>query len=112
MGTERDRIVDGVAEMIRLTQQGDIVWRPFTGLVGSTVLTNDSPGYETVFNERRLRLYPTAFSGPTLEFIDQNGIALYRFPSIQALSDLLATVSYQTAGVKGFLDDLLRPRAK
>src|SRR5574341_2375934 len=42
-----------------------------------------------------------------LEFVAENGARLWAFPDSAPLEDLLDSVQYQVAGVRGFLDDLL-----
>ena len=43
----------------------------------------------------------------TLEFVDENGVSLWRFPQTSALRDLMSSVRYQSANVKEFLKDIL-----
>jgi len=42
-----------------------------------------------------------------LEFVDDQGLPLWSFPQLDVLEDPLATVHYQVADVKQFIDALL-----
>ena len=43
-----------------------------------------------------------------LEIVDERGLAIWTFPSDPMLRDLLSVVRYEAAGVKEFLDSVLR----
>lgn len=130
MSTEKNKWVDAVAKLIKLTQEGELKWT-----------IDDPPSHfskrpnarvEVVFvakyGEKRLRLYEKRFQEEfvdfdefemravpkvewrktaNLEFIDENGNSLWGFPSVEALNDLISAVQYQVAGVKDFLTELL-----
>jgi len=137
MATEKNRWIDAVGKLLRLTQEGELEWKP-----------KDPPPYlnlqldrkrvdvvyEARHKDRRLRLYqlmykiekPTdsfaALTGATifnqrqypywtnevvLELLDQSGFGAWTFPETELLDDLLAAVRYQAAGVKEFLDEIL-----
>jgi len=130
MSTERNKWIEAVAKLIKLTQDGNLVWQaqepPFS------FSKRPDAGVEVVFvskhGERNLRLYEKRVQEEVedfddfemrpvtklewkkrviLEFIDENGNSLWAFPSLDALNDLASTVQYQVAGVKDFLAELL-----
>ena len=130
MSNERNKWIDAVAKLIKLTQDGQLVWAaqepPFT--------FSKRPNFsvEVVFackyGEKNLRLYEKRIQGEVdefdefeirpvtkvewtkvtvLEFVDERGNSLWAFPKIEALNDLFSTVQYQVAGVRDFLAELL-----
>jgi len=129
MTQKKDKFVEAVTKLIKLTQEGKIEWR-------SANLVRDDIKVESVFTaeykDRLLRIYkyvykvekpspfyisPNIFSykketpywetSVTLEFIDRNGLSLWKFPYTNALYDLLQAVQYQVAGVDEFLDEII-----
>jgi hypothetical protein len=129
---ERVRLSDAVTRMIELTQQGRLEWR---AAISSEMPEDEdrvTAVYITEFNGRKLRLYGDrievsrneslssaiqALAGmpaPTeewrtiavLEFINDEGISLWRFPFSGAISDLLDAVQYRVAGVNEFLAEI------
>jgi hypothetical protein len=110
MATQVERLIDAIVRLIRGTQDGEVTWA-VKKLPPVLPQTDPKIGvqtaYETEFRGRRLRLYEVAFSAPNLEIIDDNGTALWTFPPVSGLDDLLSSVRYQTADVKKFLDDII-----
>ena len=129
MAEKKDKSVEAVAKLIKLAQDGKIEWR-------SAELVRDDITVESVFiaeyKDRLLRIYkyvykvekpspfyisPSIFThkeeypswetSVTLEFIDTNGLSLWKFPYTNALYDLLQAVQYQVAGVDEFLDEII-----
>ena len=129
MAEKKDKFVEAVAKLIKFTQDGKIEWR-------SAELVPDDIKVESVFSaeykDRLLRIYkfvykveePSPFdisrsifthkkeypywaASVTLEFIDRNGLSLWKFPYTNALYDLLQAVQYQVAGVDEFLDEII-----
>ncbi|HWN08253.1 MAG TPA: hypothetical protein VNO50_03120 [Pyrinomonadaceae bacterium] len=133
MATEKktSRWVDAISSMIELTQDGKLLW----SVKGTANTPYDKERttsvFETKYKDRALRLYqirvpsnigggmltiaytiqgvepPKWFTKVILEFIDSEGRALWTFPEVDALSDLLTSVQYQVAGVKDFLDTII-----
>jgi hypothetical protein len=94
-----DRLIDAIVGLIRGTQEGRIIW--------SLEKVSPTMVYETELKDRRLRIYEVHGQSPTLEIIDENGTPLWTFPTISGLDDLLSSVRYQSADVKGFVDDII-----
>lgn len=94
-----DRLIDAIVGLIRSTQEGRIIWA--LEKVSPTIV------YETEHKGRRLRIYELPGHSPNLEIIDENGTPLWAFPTISGLDDLLSSVRYQAADVKGFVDDII-----
>lgn len=130
MSTEKNKWVDAVAKLIKLTQEGELKWTIDEPPVSFAKRPNTR--VEVVFiathGEKSLRLYERRFQeefidfdefemrpvpktewrkAVVLEFIDDNGNSLWAFPSVEALNDLMSAVQYQAAGVKDFLTELL-----
>ena len=142
MSTEskkKGRWVDAISSLIELTQDGKVLWR--VNANAKTPYDNErtSSVFETTYVDKALRLYqiklptnmvggraglldtiykmqgvepPKWISKIILEFIDHEGHALWTFPDIDALSDLLTSVQFQVAGVKDFLDNIISEAQK
>jgi len=130
MSFDRNRWIEAVVKLIELTQDGKLVWQaqepPFS------FSKRPDSRVEVVFvckhADRNLRLYEKLVQEEVedfdenemrpvtriewqkrvvLEFIDDNGNALWAFPSLNVINDLAATVQYHAAGVRDFLAELL-----
>ena len=95
-----DRLIDAIVGLIRGTQERRIIWS--LEKVSPTIV------YETVHKGRRLRIYEGPGHSPNLEIIDENGTPLWTFPRVSGLDDLLSSVRYEAADVKGFVDEIIR----
>lgn len=123
MSDEKTKSLEAVTRMIELTQQGKLEWTTESPVRTRNVENNISPVFYTNYKDRLLRLYKvkievgrsgysgfserTAQEKVVLEFVNENGYALWMFPEVSALQDLLTAVKYQLAGVSDFLDDIL-----
>ena len=102
-----------------LTQQGRLEWA-----VVPVTPARQSGGkidffYESDFKGKHLRVYLERLSVPfddsykhseesvRVEFVDENGRSLWKFPESPAAWDLYETITFQTAGVDEALDELL-----
>ena len=139
MATEKkskNRWVDAITSMIELTQDGMLRWTVVSN--ASTHYGDEeriTPVFQTTYNDKALRLYkvrrPTNYSNAliglysisgtepprwitrvVLEFVDSEGRALWTFPEVEALSDLLTSVQYQVTGVSDFLDTIINEARK
>lgn len=111
MTTANDKLIDAIVSLIRGTQDGRITWavkKPTPTLSLTDPKIAVQAVYETEHRGRKLRLYEVAYSWPTLEIIDDDGTALWAFPPVSGLDDLLSSVRYETVGVEKFLDDIIR----
>ena len=135
MAEKTDKWVETVAKLVRLTQEGAIIWESSPPPKHLTTGAEDyvEATFITVYLDRRLRLYRRLFkydvdpllgfipenfrvNTPTikqkwaaskvLEFIDPDGNSLWTFPEVAPLGDLLEKVRYQVAGVKEFVEHL------
>jgi hypothetical protein len=127
---DREKWVDAVARMIELTQQGKLRWaaKP-KAKTSSDDDDRTTAVFETEYKGKSLRLYkvrvnsgglglfglvalgqsnepPKWRNKVVLEFVNTEGLALWTFPEVNALADLLATVQYQAAGVRDFLTEI------
>jgi hypothetical protein len=130
MSTEKNKWVDAVAKLIKLTQEGQLNW--IIADPPASFSKRPNSRVEVVFvakhGDKSLRLYEKRFQAEfvdfdefemrpvqktewrktvVLEFIDEIGNSLWAFPSVEALNDLVSTVQYQVAGVKDFIAELL-----
>lgn len=130
MAEKKDKFVEAVAKLIKLTQDGKIEWR------SAELVVRDDFKVESVFSaaykDKLLRIYkyvykveePDPFqiairtftpekkypywaTSVTLEFIDIFGISLWKFPYTNAVNDLLQAVQYQVADVDEFLNEII-----
>jgi len=130
MSTEKNRWVEAVTKLIKLTQEGELKWT--VEEPPASFSKRPDAGVEVVFlsthGDKRLRLYEKRFQEESihfdqdewlpvqvvewkkmivLEFVDEIGNSLWAFPAVNALNDLVSAVQYQVAGVRDFLADLL-----
>lgn len=127
---DKIKYVDAVTKLIKLTQENKIKWE--SGNKQKLMKEKPDIQIESVFvaeyNDKRLRLYQCSYEKPKdalleafggiskeewvidtrLEIIDSYENSLWKFPSINALSDLFRSIQYQVAGVKTLIDDLLK----
>jgi len=128
MTEKKDKFVEAVTKLIKLTQEGKMKWRS-VNLVRHDIKVESA--FITKYKDRLMRLYkyvhkveaPTPYvsgvfstykgeypyweTSVTLEFIDSNELSLWKFPYTSALIDLLQAVQYQVAEVDEFLDDIM-----
>lgn len=130
MSTEKNKWIDAVAKLIKLTQEGKLNWAVDEPPASFSKRPNSRVDvvFQTTYGDKRLRLYERRYQEDTidfdefemrpvqkvewrkdviLEFTDDAGNSLWAFPFIEALNDLVAAVQYQVAGVKDFLAELL-----
>ncbi len=140
MESKTDELVEVIAKLIKLTQDGEIPWvsQPIDEALKKAPDDEVGPIFTATYSGKKLRIYrrrykyvpsrlESSLSGVTasilgtgvrppstqrteviLEIIDEQGVAIWSFPSDPMLRDLLSAVQYQAAGVKEFLDSVLR----
>jgi len=123
MSNNKDKWIDVVAKLTKLTQEKKLLW-----------VTTDSPSstpsyvtirisFATKYKGRSLRLYEKEFDHTSnrsiigglmfeetetvLELLDENGIGIWSFPGTRALSDLMSAVRFQISGANDFINDVL-----
>jgi hypothetical protein len=130
MPNEKNKWIDAVAKMIKLTQDGTLLW---TAEPASESMKHDPDDrimvvFRGSYKGTYLRLYRRTYktthpamgilgalgseetnwrSQVILDLVDRTGLILWTYPQVSPLDDLLSAVQYQAAGVKDFLDDLL-----
>ena len=132
MDEDKNKSVDAVTSLIKLTQEGELKW---SSAALDSLVSDETQQIESVFTAyykyKKLRLYKKRFkvedpnplltsinpygrkypywaSQIYLELVDENGQNLWTFPEVTALRDLLTAVKYQVSGIKDLLDDLLK----
>lgn len=129
MKEEKNKWINAIANLIKLTQNGTVKWRSQDP--SDLLNIKDDQIVEVVFTAKyknyNLRLYnrkykvahdPAAYFDPlkrykegtwvpevVLNFTDMHGHPVYTYPQSSILTDLLNTVQYQVAGIQGFLDE-------
>jgi len=133
MSEKQNKWVEAITKLIKLTQEGNLIWSPKTGMdanredyrVDTFFVSKyknkilrlykcnyriDEPGplsqITSIFSDTK-RKYPYWTSSITLEFIDDVGNTIWTFPYSNVLKDLLEAVRYQVAGVDDFIKDIL-----
>ena len=137
MSARRKQMIEVVARIIRLTQKGELVWKE-RNPQDLPILNRDSHEYvlvvfETVYHDTKLRLYERHYKtyAPAprtllprtpekketrwereviLEIVGLDEMAVWSFPDVNPLKDLLSTVQYQVGGVKNLVDHILEDR--
>ena len=132
MPEDTNKWIEAVAKMIRLTQSGELRWKPESAPEEAKKQPDDriEAVFSTDYLQKKLRLYRRTFKayrpgvdfgqisrgvtvGPVwetevlLEFLGPRNLVLWVFPKVDPLKDLLASAQYQAAGVKDFLDAIL-----
>ena len=135
-----DKWIDAVAKMIKLTQEGILIWE--AEKLKDYLKKNQDDSIDLVFGttykNKRIRLYRRTYKAyrfpknfgisevtlarilagniekepywateVVLDFVSDDGLTLWTYPEVSALSDLLSAVQYQVAKVKDFLNELL-----
>jgi hypothetical protein len=119
--------VDAVVRLMMLTHDDKLHWKRVDI---PDLSSSETDAYITEYNGKRLRLAEKELKLPLersvapgvdygyidsrnrfiLEFIDEDGRSLWRFPVTSALRDLMSSVRYQCADVKAFLHDILNDK--
>lgn len=117
MPNETSQWIDAIVRLTTLTQDGSLVWtvQPVSSdpnLVGPTYLANHKDRKLRIRKRREKEVAglwgpPISRERYLLDFVDEFENSLWEFPEAAVLEDLYAAVQFQTAGVKGFLEDLL-----
>lgn len=134
MATEKNKWVEAIGRLLKLTQDGQLIWksgRPPEHLTNQADRHVDVV-YEASYKDNTLRLYELSFrvdepdpltaasvgilwkrkypywaSTTVLELVDYNSLGTWTFPHTEATSHLLSAVRYQVAGVEDFLSEIL-----
>lgn len=131
MGEEKKEInrwLDAVTRLIKLTQQGRLKWIAVTAPITAEFNERITPVFQTRYKDKTMRLYAIKTTVPqslrhtyhalgyepsnsgnevVLEFVNDEGLRIWKVPEVNALRDLLAAVQYQAAEVNNFLNDIL-----
>jgi len=134
MSSESDKARDAVNKLNKLTLEGKLTWSithshnltnsPPDRLAGHVYETKYPKDHSLRLYKRRIKVEvaKNPFSGfgnllrepefiwsdqVFLEMVDSSGVTLWMFPQLSALKDLYASVSYQVADVKNFLEGIL-----
>ena len=140
MSARRKQMVEVVARIIRLTQKGKLVWKERNPqdlpILNHHSHEYVLVVFETVYHDTKLRLYERhyktyakvrrgflpALGGDKekeetrwereviLEIVGLDEMAVWSFPDVNPLKDLLSTVQYQVGGVKNLVDHILEDR--
>ncbi len=138
MATGDERIHETVKHLLRLTQEGKLVWRSEVRPAPQKVPPEYiEMSFQTKDKGRNLRLVkkrywfdPRApqplntvrltslFDSPKwtddvyLEIADESWNSLWRFPTVPILQDLLSAVQYNVSGVKSYIDEIMLDKEK
>ena len=125
MKKEKDKWIEVIAKLTKLTQDNILEWQISEipkALQGFKDVRIDVV-YFSIYKGKRLRIYKkkeketiavgfnrfeTLWETSTiLDFTDDNGVSLWTFPQVEGLNNLLNAVKFQVTGVKDFLKDLM-----
>lgn len=105
MSDKTDQMVEAVAKLLELTQEGKLLWEPSQSVTSALVARH----LGQILRIRKLR--PQFYNEPppiNLEILKDSGDVAWLFPEVEGLDDLYQAASYQASGAKDFLRDLLR----
>ncbi|HEY9160954.1 MAG TPA: hypothetical protein VIS94_07710 [Desulfomonilia bacterium] len=115
------KLIKLIAYLIELTQKGKLNWErhdPPDSIVTSHDNIVDFV-YQTTFENKELRIYEERYkywydedkwnwdSRVILDFADDYGRSVWKFPSLPGLWDLLESVKYREVDVDGFVSDII-----
>jgi hypothetical protein len=126
--SEQDIWVEVVVKLMLLTQEGRLHWNRSDP---SSLSNHEVDAYTTEYNGKHIRLTERELPEPPkdsleyrllsssglhsrtvfiLEFVDEHGRSLWKFPQTSALRGLMSAVRYQAADVKTFLHEILNDK--
>lgn len=106
-------------KIAQATRENKLVWKRATSHIDEYLNATVTWSYITEDTEDPLRLYKIEFikeedgtsvhsSNLILEFIDNTGRSLWKFPEHQAIEDISSAVQYQANGIDAKLARLLK----
>lgn len=101
-----DKWIKVVSKLNALTQDGKLTWEGPIEL--PTVGNSRTLAYVAKYKDRRIRVRKWGSTDFRLAIVDQDNAVLYSIPQVPGISDLYDSIAYQKAGVKEFIDDLLK----
>jgi len=121
MASSREYI-ELIDKFIELTQHNKISWEREIPAPNSNLLATGNKinlVYSTEYKTHYIRAYKEAYKHFTdendfcwgyrlvLEFVDQSGNSLWRFPEINNIAELLNAIKYKDANVDNLLKEIL-----
>jgi len=119
--TDKNRYVDVVAKLTRLTQEKKLKWETRTG---HSALAEEYTPFYASYRGRHLRvakhkpktnpfLINTFITTGVeeyvaLDLVNERGDLIWTFPNVAGLQDLYEAVQYQIAGVDTLIQDFLK----
>jgi len=115
------KLVKLIAYLIELTQKGKLNWRRYEP-PDPIVTSHDNKidfVYVTNFENKKLRIYEERYkywydegrytwdNQVVIDFADDEGRSIWRFPKLPGAWDLLEAVRYQEAEVDDFISELI-----
>ena len=122
--------IEVVGELIKLTLKNQLVWKVGEPLrsIGKESDERIESVFYTTYQGKKLRLYkriykayrhrdevtyapiyePFLVSEVVLEIVDDNGLTLWRFPTLDITLDLLSSVQYRVSGAQELLEHVLK----
>ena len=129
MSITKENLVQAVANLNEMTRERRIKWHVCESPVGRNALAammRQSYSYCAPYRGRTLRITenravsltdqierrspdrePSSQNLYSLEILDENGTALYQFPTVQGIADVFQTVRVQLADVDEVINSLL-----
>ena len=130
MATGNLQWIDVIGRLIKLTKDRKLIWEVGQPLysIGQENEERIESIFYTTYKDKKIRIYKRTykayrtphsipgFSRPprsyieseiVLEFVNDDGLTLWRFPQLDMTRDLLSSIQYQVAKVGKFLADIL-----
>jgi hypothetical protein len=108
--TDTEKWVEALARLTWKTIEGEIKWEITSPSFNAEGVDK---AFETTFRGQRIRVFQrrqllnTIRDRVVIEFLDKNGNAVYRPPSLDGATDLFSAIEHQTRPVVGELIDAL-----
>lgn len=130
MATGNLQWIDVIGRLIKLSKDGKLVWevgQPLYSIGQENEERIESIFYAT-YKDKIIRIYkrtykayrtPRSYPGISqqprsyieseivLEFVNKDGLTLWRFPELDMTRDLLSSIQYQVANIGEFLTNIL-----
>ncbi|ETW99524.1 MAG: hypothetical protein ETSY1_14795 [Candidatus Entotheonella factor] len=122
MATESKRLVEFVAKLNRMTQEGHIDWEMLTlpGYIADNMDGKIAMFFGAMVHERYLGLYVRRYTDfhpldgemawmeqPELAICNEDWMPVWKFPSVSGIPELLEAVKRHWSGADHFIDSFL-----
>jgi hypothetical protein len=122
--TDQEKWIEALARLTRKTQEGEIKWKsiPVSNVRDPLgVALGIEKAFEATFKNQRIRAYRTDKAWVSwnlrslsraefvIEFLNENGLPIYRPPMLDGTKDLISAIEYQAAPANHLIENQTAP---